>query len=68
MSDKIKGIKKYALEHYNEAGWDVLIECWDDDEIEAKTEGLTLPEAIRTIGEELKTYYDYRRDIMATAF
>jgi|TARA_R110000744_G_scaffold368978_1_gene479051 hypothetical protein len=68
MGNKIQGIKEYALAHYNESGWDVLIECWEDDEIEAKAEGLALPEAIRTIGAELKIYDDYRRDIAATAF
>ena len=23
-------IKEYALEHYEDGGWDVIVECWDD--------------------------------------
>ncbi|MDH5523032.1 MAG: hypothetical protein OEY01_03380 [Desulfobulbaceae bacterium] len=30
----IKQLKKHALAHYEEGGWDFLVECWDDWEIE----------------------------------
>lgn len=31
--EMIPAIKKHALENYEKDGWDVLVECWDDDEI-----------------------------------
>ena len=27
-------IKAHAEEHYNDGGWDVLVECWEDREID----------------------------------
>lgn len=27
-------IKAYAQEHYNDGGWDVIVECWTDEELD----------------------------------
>ncbi|MFJ6680571.1 hypothetical protein [Streptomyces werraensis] len=48
MDELIEHVKRYALEHYSHGGWDVVVECWEDEEIrrwletEAGTE-LTVP-------------------------
>lgn len=26
-------IKAHAVEHYEDGGWDVIVECWDDAQI-----------------------------------
>ena len=26
-------VMEYAKAHYNEGGWDVIVECWDNDEL-----------------------------------
>jgi hypothetical protein len=27
-------IKAHAKEHYNDGGWDVIVECWEDAELD----------------------------------
>jgi hypothetical protein len=29
----VERVRKYAEDHYNDGGWDVIVECWDDAEI-----------------------------------
>jgi hypothetical protein len=35
MSSKemVEAIKAHALAHYDDGGWDVIVECWDDEDI-----------------------------------
>ena len=33
MEEIIKFIKQYAQDHYNDGGWDVVVECWSDSDI-----------------------------------
>jgi len=32
-AELVEAIKAHAMAHYNDGGWDVVIECFDDDEI-----------------------------------
>lgn len=36
-------LRQYALEHYNDGGWDVIVECWADEDVDnvLKEEGAT---------------------------
>ena len=34
-------IMKHAREHYNEGGWDVVVECWSELEIAQALDGHT---------------------------
>ena len=34
MENIIEYIKQYALEHYDDGGWDVIVECWSNKDIE----------------------------------
>ena len=77
MQDLIDAVKAYAREHYEENGWDEIVECFGNDEIKEclqqhmgtvmKTT-LTPAEAIKFFGEMCKIRYEYRRDIEATIF
>lgn len=36
MKQLIEAVKKHAYENYENGGWDVIVECWTDDEIEER--------------------------------
>jgi len=31
----IQAVRDHALAHYNDGGWDVIVECWEDHDIDA---------------------------------
>lgn len=33
MADLVKAVKAHANENYEAGGWDVIVECWEDDQI-----------------------------------
>lgn len=33
MKDLIAAVKKHAEDHYNDGGWDVIVEYWSDQEL-----------------------------------
>ena len=33
MSELIAAVKKHAEAHYEDGGWDVVVECWSDQEL-----------------------------------
>jgi hypothetical protein len=39
----VTAVKVHALQHYNDGGWDVIVECWDDGEILAEITRDTTP-------------------------
>jgi mannitol-1-phosphate/altronate dehydrogenase len=61
-------IKQHALTHYNEDGWDYLIECWTDEEIESFISNLTYEEAIVKLNDTLSTLDEYRQDVIAAGY
>ena len=65
----IKAVRTWALKNYNKRGWDILVECWEDDDIlaalgEIQTDGA----AILRIGQQLKRVDEYRKGIQREAF
>jgi hypothetical protein len=71
VPELLKAVKDYAHEHYEEHGWDVLIECHTDAEIvKAIGKATTVKGAISNVARAfaLKAYDDRRRDIQAEAF
>lgn len=32
-AELVEAVKAHALAHYNDGGWDVIVECWDDEQI-----------------------------------
>lgn len=65
----VKEIKAFALANYNRDGWDIVVECYSDDEIyELTARCKTAEQAIEKIGHMVKAQDDYRKDIQAEAF
>ena len=60
----VAAVRAYAEKHYNEDGWDVLVECISDDEIADEIgEAPSTVQAIRNVLRIRKEYADYRSDI-----
>lgn len=69
MKQLVEAVKQHALDHYEEDGWDYLVECYSDDEVaELIGDAKTVEEAIAAVGEIMKIKDDYRKDIQATAW
>lgn len=69
-------IKKHALDHYNEAGWDYVVETMDDAELSdifnkpLTNEGkpcATYEQAFGAVAYLCKLLDERRRDVQATA-
>jgi hypothetical protein len=61
----IDAVIMHAADHYEVGGWDILVECWEDEDIWKVIEGATSEkEAIRLAAEALKPLSDYRDDIV----
>ena len=70
MKDLVEQVKRYAGEHYNEGGWDHVVECYEDAEIRKELEEhqcTTLAEAVEKMGRILGILNDVRKDRMAAA-
>jgi hypothetical protein len=70
-------IQKHALAHYNEDGWDYVVECMGVEEIweilyEGDLNGNAwnglFDDALRIIAEHCRLLNDVRSDIQGTAF
>lgn len=60
----VDAVKKYALEHYEDGGWDYVIEAWEDSDIEKAIQGCKTPEeAIKAVGKDCGALDAYRKDI-----
>lgn len=65
----IQAVREHARRHYNEGGWDILVECYEDRDILAAISGATTPgRAIRNVAKVVAMQDDRRRDIEATTF
>lgn len=71
IEEMVAAVKAYAESHYNEGGWDTIVECYDDRELASEImqgKCQTNEEAIAYVGRGCKVYDDYRKDIQAEAF
>lgn len=70
----LKQIRQYAIEHYEEDGWDYLIEAIDNADIQAQVDDhfgkpeVTYDELFKFIHDWVKMLDSHRRDIQGTAF
>ena len=65
-SDLIKRIRDHALIHYNEDGWDILVECWtDNDIIDCVGDARTFEAAIIALSDTLSLLDEYRQEIQS---
>ena len=67
--DFVTEIKAHALANYNRDGWDIVVECYSDEELRELTVSCkTAEQAIAKVGDMVKVQDDYRKDIQAEAF
>lgn len=67
--DLIDAVRAHAVEHYNEDGWDYVVECWEDYEILAVVRGSRNEgQAIRKVRKQVRVLSDHRDEIRATAW
>jgi hypothetical protein len=68
-AELIAGIRAHAQKNWGKGGWDILAECWDDEDIgRCIAEGDTLPRAIASVKRVLRAMDEHRREIMSTAW
>ena len=64
----INGVKAHALEHYTDGGWDVIVECWDDAQIEEATRGSrTVNGAVRMLEGAVSVWADQQAEARSYA-
>lgn len=67
--DLVDAVRAHAVEHYNEDGWDFVVECWEDWEIQAVVKGCKKEsQAIRKVRKQIRALSDHRREVQAEAF
>ena len=60
----IDRIREHAATHYEEDGWDILVETWmDEDIIEVIDECESYEEAVYALVDILSTLDEYREDM-----
>jgi hypothetical protein len=65
----IDGGKAHALAHYSDGGWDVIVECWSDDQILDATRGSrTVSGAVKMLSAVVDVYADQQADAKNSAF
>jgi hypothetical protein len=65
----INEVKAYALDHYNDGGWDVIVECWEDADIAKAIAGATtLLGARRKLASSVSIWADREADARNSAF
>ncbi len=65
----VQAIKDHALAHYEDGGWDVVVECWGDAEI-ADTIGTagTVADAFEVFAPLIDVWSDRQADARNSAF
>ena len=65
----VEAVRQHAIENYNQGGWDILVECWTNQDIQDRIEGAaTAAEAIKLVGKVIGVLADHRAEIEATAW
>ena len=61
----VEAVIQHAVDHYEVEGWDILVECWDDEEIWSWIEGAASEkEAIRLAAQALRPIHDHRMEVI----
>lgn len=62
--DLIDAVRAHAVKHYEEDGWDFVVECWEDWEILAVVRGSRREsQAIRKVRKQVRSLSDHRREL-----
>lgn len=59
----VVAVKRHAVEHYEDGGWDVVVECWSDKEIAEHIRGAkTVAEAIKKFATVVSVWAERQAD------
>lgn len=72
----VEAVKAHAMAHYNDGGWDVIVECYTDEEIveifeidrRFGTEIATVEQAIASVTSPVEVWADRQADARNSAF
>ena len=65
----VAGVKAHALKNYESDGWDIVVECWSDDEILEVVEGAnSVTAAIKRMKKEVSPVDEQRRAVRNEIF
>lgn len=65
----VEAVKAHAIAHYEDGGWDVIVEAWDDDQIREQIGYATTTKgAIAKFASAVDVYSDRQADARNSAF
>ena len=65
----VEAVKAHALEHYQDGGWDVIVECYTDEEIAAEIgKARTVKGALAKFKDSVSIWADREADAINSAF
>lgn len=65
----VEEVQKYAREHYEESGWDIVVECWEPSDILKVIKGVeSRGSAIARVLAIVKVLHSRRLDVEGEAF
>lgn len=65
----VQDVKVFALDHYNDGGWDVIVECWSDAEIADQIgKATTLKGALKKFEFLVDVWSDQQADAINSVF
>jgi len=65
----VETVKEFANANYEVNGWDIVVECYADDEIQTViAKAKSDIDAVSIMQEWIKPQSDYRSEVQATAF
>jgi len=68
-TELIAAVRKHAMDHYEEGGWDFVVECYEDrDIVEEIGDARTPAEAIANVAKIAGIRDERRREAMAEIF
>lgn len=70
-ADLVEYVKRHALDHISDGGWDVIVECWDDDMIAkrlAEVNARSYRTALAAFRSLVATWADRQADARNSAF
>ena len=63
-SNLVQAVRDYANANYNKGGWDIIVECWSDEDISGEIGNVkTVSGAIRKVSKIVQVISDYRSEI-----
>ena len=69
MQTLIDAVKAHAITHYEQHGWDIVTECYEDEQIADIIKGAaTAADAIQAVLTHIRPIAEYRDDIRAEAY